>query len=234
MQPTYLPWMGYFDLIDQVDEFVLLDDVEFSRQSWQQRNRIKTANGVQWLTVPVLIKGRSTQKIHETEINLAVKGVEKHKSSIQQSYRKARYFENYYSEFFSILDEKHTHLSDLNTNLIQWFCEKIGVTTKITKSSSLSVGGEKVDRLIQICEVLEAQCYVSPPGSKIYIDENNLFDPRYISLVYQDYHHPTYTQLYGEFVSHLSVLDLLFNEGQSSLDIIRSGRNAVSETQEAV
>lgn len=224
MQPTYLPWVGYFDLIDQVDEFVLLDDVEFSKQSWQQRNRIKTANGVQWLTVPVLTKGKLGQTIAETRISTVSKGVDKHASSISQSYSRASCFSEYGDEFGATLRETREHLVDLNVDLISWFCTQFGITTRMTKSSSLSVGGKKVERLLNICEALGARCYVSPPGSKVYIDENNLFEPNQIRLVYQNYQHPSYAQLYGDFVSHLSAVDLLFNEGGKSLEIIRSGR----------
>lgn len=224
MQPTYLPWMGYFDLIDQADTFVFLDDVDFTKQSWQQRNRIKTPNGVQWLTVPILWRGHSGQKILDVIINQTSKYKEKHIKTITQSYGKAPFFNLYFEEFSSILVKPYQLLGNLNIDLIAWLCEKLGIYTKLIRSSGLNVNGKKVQRLINILRAFDADCYLSPPGSRKYIEENNLFVSEDIELIYHNYQHPHYNQLHGDFVPYLSIIDLISNEGSKSLDIIRKGR----------
>jgi hypothetical protein len=224
MQPTYLPWMGYFDLIDQADVFVFLEDVEFSKQSWQQRNRIKTSNGILWLTVPVLTKGKSGQMISDVQINHRSNDMEKHIKVVIQSYSKAPFVKSYIDELTAILSTPYDRLAELNMDLIRWFCSKLGIKTPLVKNSDLHVEGAKVERLINICRAVGAERYLSTPGSKVYIDEDNRFSPSCIDLVYQAYVHPTYRQLHGDFVPYLSVLDLLLNEGEGSLSIIRSGR----------
>ncbi len=226
MQPTYLPWMGYFDLIDQADIFVLYDDVDFSKQSWQQRNRIKTSSGVQWLTVPVLSKGKSGQRICDVEINPRSNDLVKHVKTIQQAYSKAAFQKTYMDELSALLSGTYVFLAELNIVLIQWFCDKLGIKTPLMRSSELNLEGARVERLIHLCRAVHGTRYLSTPGSKVYIDENNLFEPNRIDLVYHRFTHPVYRQLHGEFVPYLSVLDLLLNEGELSLAIIRSGRNA--------
>lgn len=231
MQPTFLPWLGYFDLIDQANIFVFLDDVGFSKQSWHQRNRIKTANGVIWLTVPVLTRGSAEQRINEVKINLVSNDREKHLKTIIQAYKKAPFYKSYIDELSEILNRKYVLLVDLNIDLINLFCKSMNIKTNLIKSSQLTIQGHKVDRLINICKTLNADVYLSTPGSKAYIDENNLFIPNHIDLKYHDYKHPLYNQLHGEFVPYLSVLDLLFCEGQQSMNIIRSGRNSRQVTE---
>jgi len=226
MQPTYLPWIGYFDLIDQADIFVLYDDVDFSKQSWQQRNRIKTSAGVQWLTVPVLTKGRSGQRICDVQINPRSNDLAKHIKTIEQAYSKATFQKTYMGELTALLSGTYVFLADLNIVLIQWFCEKLGIKTPLVRSSELNLEGTRVERLISLCRTVHGTRYLSTPGSKVYIDENNLFEQNQINLVYHRFTHPVYRQLHGEFVPYLSVLDLLLNEGELSLAIIRSGRNA--------
>lgn len=224
MQPTYLPWLGYFDLIASSQIFVFLDDVEFSRQSWQQRNRIKTSTGVQWLTVPVIRKGRSTQKIKDVLINLNAAFHIKHIKTIKQYYSKAPYWERYSDEFSMILNKQHEYLVELNLDLIGWFCQELGIVTKTIRSSQMNnvenVG--KVERLVNICRYLGADHYLSPAGSKDYIDKNNLFINSGIKLSYQNYIHPTYYQLFSDFIPNMSAIDLLFNEGNNSLKLLKT------------
>jgi len=225
MQPTYMPWIGYFDLIDQADIFVLYDDVDFSKQSWQQRNRIKTAAGIQWLTVPVLWKGKSGQKIQDVQINPRSNDLSKHIKTIEQAYSKAPFHKAYLGDLSKLLSHRHSFLAELNIALIRWFCEKLGIRTPLVRSSELHLEGARVERLIHLCRAVQATRYLSTPGSKVYIDENNLFEPNRIELVYHRFTHPVYRQLHGEFIPYLSVLDLLLNEGEQSLAIIRSGRD---------
>ena len=225
MQPTYLPWIGYFSLIDQVDIFVFLDKVQFDKRSWQQRNRIKTAQGELFLTVPVQTKGKRFQKICEVQLDPTQHYHAKHLKVIENNYSKAQYFLEYWPDMSEALNRGYHYLADLNISLIQWFVKKLGIKTTFIRSSDLKSEGTKVNLLVGICHEIEADQYVSPLGSKVYIGENNIFQPEKIDLFYQNYTHPEYTQLYKEFIPYLSMLDLLMNEGSKSLEIMRTGQN---------
>jgi hypothetical protein len=223
MQPTYLPWIGYFDLIDQCDVFVFLDDVQFVKQSWQQRNKIKTKDGWIWLTIPVIQK--FGQKIAETQINYANKWNEKHSKSIYYNYHSAAFYNSFKGELEEIYSAHYKFLIDLNINIILWFCKELGISLQFVRSSELSATGTKTERLLNICQELHADNYLSPLGSSTYIEQNNLFNDSGIILRYQHFEHPLYSQIMGDFISHLSILDLMLNHGPDSLEIIRSGRN---------
>ena len=224
MQPTYLPWIGYFDLIDQSDIFVFLDSIQFDKRSWQQRNRIKNTNGELLLTVPVLSKRKRDQKIKEVQIDTNQKYLPNHLRTISNNYSKTTYFREYQTEFSELYEHDYKFLADLNITLIKWFAMKLGIQVEFIRSSSLETSGRKVSLLANICEKLSADHYLSPQGSKTYIEENNLFLKNGIRLSYQEFRHPRYKQLWGDFIPYLSIIDLLFNEGEKSLDIIRDGR----------
>lgn len=225
MQPTYLPWIGYFGLMHSVDVFVFLDSVPFSKQSWQQRNRIKTANGPIWLTVPVLSKGKSGQLISEVAIDL--RGFQrKHRCAIELSYKHSTCFKAYAPQLFEIFERKHTHLSRFNIDLIICLKNSLGIETKTVLASEIleKTASDKVEYLVDICKVLEATEYYSPIGSKEYLSCSlDLFKEAGISLRYNEFSHPKYNQQHGDFIPHLSAIDLLFNEGEQSLDIIKRG-----------
>ncbi len=222
MQPTYLPWIGYFDLMDQCDLFIFLDSVQFDKRSWQQRNRIKSQKGEEPLTVPVFSKGKFDQKINEVEIDHTSRFSDKHLKTIQHAYAKAPFFNEYFEDLSKIFSKKQPLLVDLNISLIIWFKEKIGIKTKLVRSSQIGGNGSKVELLVSLCKEVGATHYISPPGSKNYIDENNLFISNGITLSYHSYQHPQYAQLHGDFLPYMSILDLLFNEGSNTLSIIRS------------
>jgi len=225
MQPTYLPWLGYFDLIDQSDCFVFLDSVQFSKRSWQQRNRVKgPGNKSFWLTVPVQSKGRRNQDINEVTIDDTKSLEELHVQTITHFYRKAPYFSSYIDELKAILCRPYRLLVELNIDLITWLCTQIGIGGEMILSSSLNCDGTNVQRLVSICKKLEADRYISAPGSRDYIGDDELFLLNDIELTYHSYYHPEYRQFQGSFVPYLSTLDLLFNEGPAALDIIRKGR----------
>ena len=223
MQPTYLPWLGYFDLTNRSDIFVFLDTVQLDKRSWQQRNRIKTPNSEIMLTVPVLTKGRFNQEIRDVEIDVSQRFEKKHFNSIQLNYKNSKYYKLYIGELEEIFFSKISRLANLNIKLIKWLSSKIGIKTKFISSSELDVSGSKTELLINICMKINANHYLSPIGSKGYIEKNNLFTNSGIQLSYQNYQHPTYNQLFGDFIPYLSVIDLLFNEGEKSLEIIKSG-----------
>jgi WbqC-like protein family len=227
-QPTYLPWLGYFDLIDQVDTFVVLDTVQFEKQSWQQRNRIKTPTGLMWLTVPVEFRGLLGQKIQEVEIRDPAFG-RKHLRGIEVNYGRARFFGEYFPQISSILQEcsPGTLLVDLNLRLLSWFLEILDIQTPVVRASSLAQEGKRTELLANICQKLGASQYVSPLGSAVYLlDEMSSFRACGVEISFQNYTHPEYRQLFPPFASHACVLDLLFNEGERSAEIVRSGRGA--------
>ena len=227
MQPTYLPWIGYFELMDACDVFVFLDCVQFDKRSWQQRNRIKTAAGELCLTVPVFSKSRRDQRIHEVEIDRSRGFADQHVRSLRFAYAKAPFLRNYIEGFEEILRKDHARLAALNVDLIRWIARELGIATRTLCSSELLAEGARVERLVSICKLVGADHYVSPAGARAYIEDNNIFAAHGIGLSYQEYRHPVYRQLHGEFLSHMSAVDLLFNEGEAALEVLRSGRDGV-------
>jgi hypothetical protein len=226
-QPTYLPWIGYFDLIDQVEAFVVLDDVQFEKQSWQQRNRIKTPLGLQWLTVPVMFRGRLGQLIKDVEVR-DFNFWRNHCRAIELNYRRALFFDAYFEKLASQLVCSNTTLmANLNIRLMEWFMSIFGIKTLLILSSSLAQTGRRTERLVNICKSLGADQYISPLGSAAYLlEEREMMADHGIDLVFQNYQHPEYRQQFTPFIPYASALDLLFNEGEQSLEVIKSGRRA--------
>jgi hypothetical protein len=223
-QPTYLSWIGYFDLIDQVDVFVLLDDVQFKKRSWQQRNLIKTPTGLQWLTVPIVVGGRSGQLIKDVQIK-DVEFWHDHCRSIELNYRRSDAFDSYFDPLVSHLNGTGPLLVDLNIPLIEWFIDLLGIKTSVIVSSTLKQTGKRTELLANICRSLGATHYISPLGSAAYLlDEQALLLDQGIDVAFQNFEHPVYRQLFPPFVPFASVIDLIFNEGDRSLEILRSGR----------
>ena len=226
MQPTFLPWIGYFSLIDSVDEFVFFDHVQFEKRSWQQRNKIRTPKQEMWLSVPISSKGKQSQAIKDAKILYDGKKspFEKIVGSIETNYKKAPYYKDYGEELNVFLLGRPKYISDLNQDVIRWICGKLAVATPIVRSSDLDVTGTKANLLVDVCQARKATRYISTLGSKVYLDESDAFELSGISLSYHEYVHPSYSQIHGEFVPYMSVLDLLFNEGPASAEIMRSGR----------
>ena len=220
LQPGYLPWLGFFEQMYRCDVFVLYDDVQYDKEGWRNRNKIKTANGVQWLTVPVLIKFSGHALITEIRINNEVNWRKKHLASIKQSYGKAAFFKDYYELFEEAYSRDWDFLVDLDLYFIMKLAECLGMKEKrIFRSSDLSVKGERIGRLIYLCKHFEANMFYEGAAGRNYIDEK-VFLKEGIRVKFQEYEHPVYSQLYGEFISHLSVIDLLFNHGRESLSIL--------------
>jgi L-amino acid N-acyltransferase YncA len=227
-QPTYLPWIGYFDLIDQADCFVILDSVQFERQSWQQRNRIKTPTGLQWLTVPVVFRGKLEQRIQDVEIRSS-DFVHKHLRAIELNYRRSPYFEMHFPQVTGIL-ESHGRagmaLLDLNLQFMQWFCAALDIKKPLVRSSELVESGRRVELLVNLCRRLNADSYLSALGAASYLmNELPRFAQNGIRVEFHNYTHPSYKQLFPPFCPYATALDLIFNEGPRSVEIIRSGRN---------
>ena len=226
-QPTYLPWLGYLDLIDQVDTFVLLDNVQFEKQSWQHRNRIKTPDGLQWLTVPVLFRGRFGQLINEVEIR-DIEFWRNHLRAIELNYRRTPFFDNYFQDLSIRMrktSSRATLIADLDIRLIEWFMDVLGIQTPLLLSSRLEQPGRRTELLANICESIGAKQYLSPLGSAAYLlQEIDVLRDKSIDVVFQHYEHPQYRQLFPPFCPYASILDLIFNEGERALEVLRSGR----------
>lgn len=219
LQPGYLPWLGFFEQVYRSDVFVLYDDVQFEKGSWRNRNRIKTNAGATWLTVPVLVKGKAFPLIKEVTINSAVPWQKKHIRTIHLNYSKTPYFGAYADSLFQILDRPWKYLIDLDLELIYWFLEQLKIPTPIRVSSELGIGGSRVQRIIDIILSLGGDCFYEGAAGVKYIDVE-IFKKAGITVLFQEYDHPKYPQLYGDFVPYLSAVDLLFNCGPDSLDII--------------
>ena len=223
LQPTYLPWTGYFGMIDTADVFVFYDDVQFSAQSWQQRNRIKSPGGESmWLSVPIIHK--FGQNIYQVQINDASNWRKKHWQSIYQSYTKAPYFKNYGKDIEDLYQKEWPYLCELNIFIIQKLSQLLGVRMpKVIKSSEINnITGEKTDRLLRVLEEIGADEYIANPGARDYIEADK-FKESGIKLYWYEFHHPVYPQIRGEFIPYLSAIDLLFNVGNEGVNFIREG-----------
>lgn len=222
LQSNYVPWKGYFDLINRVDEFILFDDVQYTRRDWRNRNKIKTRSGTEWLTIPVQIKGNYFQKIKDTIIEDS-RWNQKHWKSIVHNYSKARYFKEYKELFESLyLNMQERYLSEINYKFLTFICDILGIQTKITWSMDYQIVEGKTERLIELCRQANASGYLSGPAARDYIDED-MFREAGMHLEYMDYSdYPEYSQLFPPFVHAVSIIDLIFNEGPNSKNYMKS------------
>jgi hypothetical protein len=221
-QPNYLPGLTYFDKIAAADVFVLLDNVQYIKRNWINRNRIKTADGPQWLTVPVVTKGRYTQTITETPVDNSRSWQREHTMALRLNYARAPHFDDLAPSILDALQGTWDHLAEMNEELLCLLCRVLGISTPFMRASELGVDGSSSALLAGICTAVGADRYLSGPGGRKYMDVD-VFAAAGIDLVFHDYQHPTYRQLHGTFEPDLSVCDLLFNEGPDSLAILRSG-----------
>jgi hypothetical protein len=213
MQPTFLPWLGYFSLINSVDKFVFLDIVQFENRSWQQRNRILNNNQVQWVTVPVSLPTGQATKIKEVKINHEHYSASKIIKTLEHAYSKAEWTKFTLENVGPRLKNAGNSLSELNMELVVQLSPLLGIETEFVYAGELEVTGEKADLLLDICQKIGATTYISPVGSRVYLDDFNGFNESQIQVEYQEYTHPAYKQLSTSFVSHLSIVDALCNIG---------------------
>jgi hypothetical protein len=221
LQPGYIPWLGFFEQLYKSDVFVIYDDVQYDKGSWRNRNRIKTANGVQWLTVPVRLNFDEHSKVNKVRIDNNHDWRKKHFSSIKQSYSKSPFFKKYSPVFEDAFSRPWEYLIDLDMFFINRIKDILGLSRKIVISSSLNISGNRIDRLINICKYYKADVFYEGASGRDYIDPT-VFLNHGILVRFQDYKHPIYNQLYGDFLPYLSIVDLLFNHGDASLDILIS------------
>jgi hypothetical protein len=231
MQPTYLPWLGYFDLIKSADIFVIYDHVQFEKQLWQQRNRIRNRQGEIRLTVSVQHVNGLKRSIKDVIIDTSRNVLGKHLSSIRMAYSKAVSFDAVFPDLERVYGKAHKYLIDLNLDLLRVGLKHFNMDKDFIFSSTMNVQGKKVEALLDICQKLGADCYLSPVGSKVYIEENNLFLHNNIKLKYQNFLHPVYQQLsYPDFISHLAFIDFLLNVDIS--EVSRFGSPKFDNTHE--
>ncbi|MEX1034603.1 MAG: WbqC family protein [Sneathiella sp.] len=222
VQSNYIPWKGYFDLIASVDRFVLYDDMQFTRRDWRNRNKIKTPQGLAWLTVPVLSKGKYFQTIKDTQIDGAAWAA-KHWKSIEINYARAPYFEMM-AEFFrpTYEGEMPTFLSELNTQLIRNVCEFLNIDAIVENSADYDLVEGQSERLVDLCKQLGADVYVSGPLARDYLD-TALFLSEGIKVEWFDYSgYPVYDQLWGGFEHGVSILDLIANTGLNAPNYMKN------------
>jgi hypothetical protein len=221
-QPNYIPWRGYFDQIRKSDVFVFYDDVQYDKHGWRNRNRVKTANGPVWLAIPVRNKGviENHTPINQIAIDWSKDWARKHWLTIQQSYKKAPFFNDYASQLEGFYKTRPELLADFTIELTITLSRILGIThTKFLRSSSLNAKGSKTDRLLEILCSLGATHYISGPAAKNYLEEDKLAGAG-ISLEYMVYDYPQYSQLYPPYDPQVSILDLLFMAGSASAEYI--------------
>lgn len=219
IQSSYIPWRGYFDMIDDVDLFVFYEDVQYSKGSWRNRNKIKTEQGAAWLTVSV--DYAFPQKICDTKINYSTLWNRQHVDLVRQWYKNAPFFSDYFDEFAAMIESRYESISDLNQALCSWLMKHLFIDTKLMCSTELKCEGQKTDRLIDLLKKVGATHYLSGPSAMDYIQADQ-FTSNGIGLSYKSYDYADYPQLHGQFEGAVTILDLLFNTGPHAREFLKS------------
>lgn len=222
IQSNYIPWKGYFDIINMVNEFILYDTEQYTKRDWRNRNKIKTPNGPLWLTIPVEVKGKYFQRICDTKVSNKNWNKE-HWKTIIHNYSKAKYFKYYKDQFEELyLNCNEDYLSMINYKFILEINNILGIKTKIRWSSDFNIKGEKSEKLLSICKQCNATYYISGPAAKDYLN-TELFIKEGITVEWMSYdNYPEYNQLYPPFIHEVSVIDLIFNEGPYAINYMKS------------
>lgn len=226
LQSNYIPWKGYFDMIGMVDEFILYDDVQYTRNDWRNRNKIKTRDGVKWLTIPVRVDFSERQAIKDTLVS-DPRWRRKHWESVRQSYARAACFREYCDRFEELyLGDDERLLSRINARFINAICDMLGIHTKISWSMDYRLTGDKSERLVDLCQQVGATEYLSGPAARAYIDER-LFSESGIRLSWMDYSgYAEYRQLFPPFEHAVSIIDLILNEGPDAPRFMKSSASS--------
>ncbi len=221
-QPEHLPWVGFFNKMAQCDLHVYLDNVQFKKRYFENRNRIKTKNGIQWFTVPVSSKGRYTQKINQVVIDNQSHWTKKYMGLLTHTYKKSPFWEDAKNIVFPCIEESENKLLDLNLALIEQCRNYLQIKTPTVLASSLNVDQFRGCNLIlQLCLKTKTDTYISGPDGRNYLILNK-FRSKEIKIAYHDFKHPVYPQLFGDFVSHMSIIDLIANCGPKSSKIVKN------------
>jgi hypothetical protein len=220
LQPSYIPWRGYFDQINRADVFIFYDDVQYDKHGWRNRNQIKTAQGRQWLTIPVHSQGVVEKgiPINQVKIDWSKPWNEAHWKTLTFAYGRTPFFKKYSGLLEGFYQRRDVFLADFTIDLTVSLTRELGnLHTRFIRSSELAVNGQKTDRLVQILTQVGADHYISGPSARDYI-ENDKFASAGIALEYMDYNYPEYPQLHPPFDPNLSILDLLFMTGPGAMD----------------
>lgn len=213
LQSNYIPWKGYFDIIRAVDLLVVLDDAQFTKNDWRNRNLIRTRSGLLWLTIPVQTAGRFGQAIDQTVI--ARPWARRHAETIRQAYAKARNFTTVWPKLAELYQSvaEETMLSNVNTMLLRGLCDMLEINTPFVTARSLGVAGRRGERVLALCRAVGATSYLTGPSARSYLHPRD-FEEAGIELLYADYSgYPEYPQVHGGFEHGVSVIDLLLNVG---------------------
>ena len=227
-QPVYLPWLGLFHKVALADTFVWFDDVQYLPKDWNNRNKIKTAAGATWLTVPVESQGHREKPIRDIRINNREPWRRKHWRSILLNYKSAPYFDSYGGFLEDVYAREWEYLSELNEYMFRWFLSVLGIEVTLLRASELNLEGKKSDLVLDMCQRLKADVYIFGALGRDYA-ETEKFARAGVQVIFQEYTHPVYPQLHGDFISHLCILDLLFNCGGESRPILMSGNLTPAE-----
>ena len=221
LQSNYIPWKGYFDMINMVDEFILYDEAQYTKNDWRNRNKLKTPQGLKWITIPVR-QLNLEQKIEETKV-IDNKWRAKHWKTLSQNYAKTSCFKNYKDVFEELyLHSSEIYLSQINYQFISAICNILGIKTKLRWSSEFQLEGGQTEKLLGICKQCNADTYLSGPAAKDYFDEA-LAKKEKIKVEWMDYSgYPEYNQLYSPFEHGVTILDLIFNEGSNAINYMKS------------
>lgn len=222
LQPGYLPWLGFFDQMMRADYFVYYDDVQFDKHGWRNRNRVKGPNGPVWLTVPVRHKGRTNQLINTVEISGDGRWHTKHIRTIRELYTRASFTSDHIEGLDAVLGKPYERLVDLCYATVEYFRTVLEISTPTFLSSELGIGGDRSERLINLCRHFGADTYLSGDAARSYL-QTELFEDSGIKVLWQKYEHPIYLQQHGPFITHLSIVDLVLNMGSESRSILASG-----------
>ncbi len=218
-QPQYLPYIGFFHKLMLSDIHVILDDVTYGKNTFVNRNRIKTPQGAAWITIPMRVK--RDQMIKEYKIDNTRDWRRKHLNAIKTNYGGAPFFKDYREFFDDYYKKEWVNLVELDAEALEYIAKQLNINVKFIRSSKLGITTTETQRLIDICNAVEADTYISGIGGKEYMD-GNLFKTNNITLIYQDFKHPVYKQRFGKFEEFMSIIDLLFNHGKESTEIIKN------------
>jgi len=227
-QPVYLPWLGLFHKIALADRFISFNQVQYQAKDWNNRNKIKTPQGPIWMTVPVLRKGRLGKSYQDIEINGSINWGRKHWQALRLNYAKAPYFGKYADYFENVYAREWRTLVKLNESMLQWFVDTLGIGINIESAGDFDFEGTKGNLVLDMCRKTEADTYIFGAQGRDYADIA-AFEAAGVKLHFQNYVHPEYPQLSGQFQPYMSIVDLLFNCGDDSLDILMSGNISRSQ-----
>ncbi len=228
-QPAYLPWLGFFHKIAISDIFVILDKVQFEKNSFINRNKIKGPHGHIWLSIPLFTSGHTNKTISEMEIVNNQKWSQKHQKNLEYNYKKSPYYDNYRDYFKTLYSKEWKSLIDLLIETLEFFIKEMGIKTKIYRQSEIELHKKKQELILEMCEYFDAKMFVFGELGRNYADKS-FFEKHNVNIYFQDYKHPNYPQLHGDFIPYLSIVDLLFNVGpENALEVIMKENISKSE-----